>query len=432
MIFSLKHLLIGRQGKHLLMGRYRRMLTNNKRYRRTVNIIGWVLFFASALLYLLTLYPTLSFWDSGEFIFTSRSLQTGHQPGAPLYQLIALLISHLSFGNEKLVAPLINSVSALASAFSIMLLFHIFLYLFNKYSERYVGNIAAAFIASCIFALTDSFWTSSTESEVYTLSFLFTVLCIRIILQWDENPKEKYIVLLCFLLGLSFCVHPLTLLILPAVIVIIYFHYKRISFKRLFFVFLISCLALFVFTNFLSILLLLLSFSSFLTLLLFLLLLSVLFFVSYLKNRPLLNTLAFCLLFFVIGLSPYGVTLIRGKASLPLNEYGVKDAKELRLYVSRSAYIDAPLVYGPYYTALPPKDFEIKNKHLSPVFDKELCTFFPRMWNYTAPSLEDGYISWTGQAEKTVMIDGLEREKPSFKQNLMFFVNYQTYYMYLR
>lgn len=430
MIFSLKHLLIGSKRKHLLLGRYRRILTNNKKYKHTVNIIGWVLFFLATFLYIISLYPTVAFWDCGEFIFSAHGLQTGHQPGAPLYQLLAKIFSLFSFGNVQMVAPLINALSAVASGMSIMMLFHIFLYLFNKYSEKYVGNILAAVLASVIFALTDSFWTSSTEAEVYSLSFLFTILCIRVILIWDEKPQEKYMVLLSFLLGLSFCVHPLSLLIIPAIVLIVYFHYKRITSKRLFFVVLIALLVLGVFYFGFSFIIIL--FSRWWLVVVFVTLCVIGFWFAYKMHKPLLNTILFCIIFFIIGCSPYLVTIIRGSQNIPFNEYGIKNSKELKDYVSRKAYIQAPLLYGPYYTALPPKDFEIKDNILTPVFDKELCTFFPRMWNYTSVGNEDGYVSWVGQPQKTVMMDGQEREKPSFKQNLAFFLNYQTYYMYLR
>ncbi|MDO5760100.1 MAG: DUF2723 domain-containing protein, partial [Bacteroidota bacterium] len=430
MIFSLKHLSIGNRRKHLLLGRYRRILTNNKKYKHTVHIIGWLLFALSSFLYLVTLYPSVAFWDSGEFIFSAYGLQTGHQPGAPLYQLLAKIFSLFSFGNTKAVAPLINSLSAISSGFSIMFLFHIFLYLFNKYSERYVGNIVAAFLASVIFAFTDSFWTSSTEAEVYSLSFLFTILCIRVVLVWDETPKEKYIILLCFLLGLSFCVHPLTLLVIPAIVLIIYFHYKRITFKNLFFVALVSMLVLAVF--YFGFVALLSLFSNAWFVLLFVAVCVFAFLFAKKKNKPLVNTILICLCFFIIGSSPYIITVIRGGQNLPFNEYRVSNTKELKDYVSRKAYIKAPLFYGPYYTALPPKDFEFKDDVLTPIFDKELCTFFPRMWNYTSPNNEDGYVSWVGQPSKIVIVDGQEREKPSFVQNLTFFLNYQTYYMYFR
>lgn len=433
MTFSLKHLLIGNRERHLLLFRYRRFIANSKGYKRTVNVIGWSLFVLSSILYFLTLYPSVPFWDSGEFISSAYGLQIAHEPGAPLYQLLARIFALFSFGNEKLVAPLVNSLSAFASGLSIMLLFRIFLYLFNKYSEKYVGNIVAAFIASSIFALTDSFWTSSTEAEVYTLSFLFTTLCLWTVLRWEERPHEKYIVLICFLLGLSFCIHPLTLLVIPAIVLIIYFHYKRISFKSLLWVCLISISCLFVFYNaFVAVLWLIKYLGVLLFLFIFLMLCVSLLFLAKKKNKPLINTIVFCAVFFLLGSSVYLVTLIRGSQSLPMNEYSVKNAQELKTYVSRNAYIQAPLFYGPYYTALPPKDFEIKDNHLTPVFDKELCTFFPRMWNYTSAAEEDGYVSWVGQPEHTVTIDGLEREKPSFKQNLTFFLNYQTYYMYFR
>lgn len=174
MISLIKRLSIGKHRRRKLLGRYRRILYSNKKYIRTVNIVGWILFLLTTGLYLFTMYPTVAFWDCGEFLASSRTLQIGHQPGAPLYQLLGSIISALSFGNVKVATILINSLSAIAGGISIMLLFHIFLYLFNKYSEMYVGNIAAAFMASAIFALTDSFWTCAAEAEVYTMSF-----CLR-------------------------------------------------------------------------------------------------------------------------------------------------------------------------------------------------------------------------------------------------------------
>jgi hypothetical protein len=414
------------------MGIRVRQKIKDTKYNKAVCIIGWILGILTSCLYLFTMYPTVAFWDCGEFISSSYLLQVGHQPGSPLYQLIGCLVSHLSFGNVKLIAPLINSISAISSGLSIMLLFWIFVYLFNKYSIMYVGNIVAAIIASLIFAFTDSFWTSAAEAEVYSLSFFFTALSLFIILRWDEDPQEKHIILLCLVLGLSFCVHPLTMLIIPALLFVIYFHYYVASLKGILITFLSSCVVLFAFWNAFPFLLTLISFSPILIICLLLLAFAFLLFLSYYKKLPLLNNIIFCILFFLIGCSSYAVLAIRGDKTLPMNEYNPSSCLKMKDYINRNSYNKAPIVYGPYYTALPPKEFEKKDNHLEPVFDKQEMTIFPRMWNYTNSSYEDGYVSWVNEPEKTVVIDGEQRIKPSMKQNLAFFFKYQVGYMYFR
>lgn len=431
MISLIKRLSIGKHRRRKLLGRYRRILYSNKKYIRTVNIVGWILFLLTTGLYLFTMYPTVAFWDCGEFLASSRTLQIGHQPGAPLYQLLGSIISALSFGNVKVATILINSLSAIAGGISIMLLFHIFLYLFNKYSEMYVGNIAAAFMASAIFALTDSFWTCAAEAEVYTISFLFTTLCIRIILHWEEKPNEKWIILLCFIFGLSYGVHPLTLLIVPAIVFIIWFHYKRISFVNILLASVTSLVVIFLMVNAFPFILTLVEL-NFVLLIGLLILLAGLFVLSFRKKVAWLNSLAFCIVFFLVGCSTYLVIGIRGAENLPMNESRITDAKTLNEYISREAFSKAPIVYGPYYTDWPPKDFELNGKKLEPAFDKELMTFFPRMWNYNNESYANNYVAWVGEPKRTVNINGEDIQRPSFLQNVSYFFEYQLGYMYCR
>ncbi|MBO6117211.1 MAG: DUF2723 domain-containing protein [Bacteroidales bacterium] len=404
----------------------------DKRYTKIVNIIGWIVFLLSTLLYIFTMYPTVAFWDSGEFIMSSHNLSVGHQPGAPLYQLIASLVSSLSLGNVKLVAPIVNSLSAIASGLSIMLLYHLFLYLFNKYSPKPIGNTAAAVMSSLTFAFTDSFWTQAAEAEVYSLSFLFTTLCLHIIIQWEEKPKEKYLVLLSLFLGMSYGVHPLTLLIIPAIVFIIWFHYRKITVKGIIYSILISICTLFIFVNAFDWTVQLFGISVWGTVAVILLLSGGLLYLSYRKRLALLNSIVFCFLFFFIGCSVYAVVAIRSHQPLPMNEYAADNSKSMHDYVTRQSYIHSPLLYGAYYTALPAEDFKIDRDKIEPVFNKKFYTVFPRMWNYTSAAYEDGYASWVGQPKKTVLINGEERMKPSFWQNLQFFARYQFGYMYWR
>ena len=404
----------------------------DKRYKRIVNIIGWVVFLLSTLLYIFTMYPTVAFWDSGEFITSCTNLSVGHQPGSPLYQLIGSLVARLSFGNVHLIAPLINSISAIASGLSIMFLYHIFLYLFNKYSPKPIGNTATAVISSLTFAFTDSFWTQAAEAEVYSLSFLFTTLCLYIIILWEENPKEKYLVLLSLVLGLSYGVHPLTLLVIPAIVFIIWFHYRKITIKGICYSILISIGVLFLFVNAFDWLVLLLGKYFVWTIILLCVMVGALLYVSYLRKLALLNSIVFCFLFFFVGCSTYAVIAIRSHQPLPMNEYPAYTSQQMHSYITRQAYSHAPLLYGPYYTALPAEDFKVDKEKTEPVFNHAFFTVFPRMWNYTSPSYEDGYASWVGQPKKTIMVNGEQRVRPTFWQNLQFFTNYQFIYMYWR
>lgn len=378
------------------------------------------------------MYPTISFWDCSEFVSSSHNLSVGHQPGAPLYQLIGSLVSFFCFGHLTWIAPMINGISAVAAGLSIMFLFHLFLYLFNKYSVYPVGNTAAAAISSLTFAFTDSFWSSATEAEVYTLSFLFTTLCLHIIIQWEEKPQEKYLVLLSLVLGMSYGVHPSTLLVLPAIVFIIWFHYRKITFRGIICSILISIGILFIFMNAFDWLISLFRLSIPLTIVGLVFIIGVLLFVSYKKELAFVNSLAFCILFFFIGCSTYAVIAIRSSYSVPGNEYAAYTTQDMHNYISRSAYAHAPILYGPYYTALPCEDFKIKDNKITPVFNKQFNTIFPRMWNYNSASFEDGYTSWVGTPKDTLMISGEERYKPSFWQNINFFLRYQVSYMYVR
>ena len=404
----------------------------DKRYKKIKNIIGWCVFLLSTLLYLFTMYPTIAFWDSGEFIMSSYNLSVGHQPGAPLYQLIGSLFASLSFGNVKLIAPLVNSISAISSGLSIMFLYHLFLYLFNKYSAKPIGNTACAVMSALTFAFTDSFWTQAAEAEVYSLSFLFTTLCLYIIILWEENPKGKYLILLSLVLGLSYGIHPLTLLVVPAIVFIVWFHYRKITIKGILYSILISVATLFLFINAFDWLVLLFEKSVLGTIFAILVILGSLLYLSYRKRFALLNSAVFCVLFFFIGCSTYTVISIRSHQNLPMNEYAADSSETMHNYITRQSYAHAPLFYGPYYTALPAEDFKVTEKTNEPVFNKEFFTIFPRMWNYTSDSYEDGYTSWVGQPKKKVLINGEERQKPTFVQNLQFFARYQFGYMYWR
>jgi len=403
------------------------------KYKKTVNHIGWIIGILTSVLYILCAEPTLSFWDSGEYILTSSLLQVGHPPGAPLYQIIGAFFSIFSFNNPKLIPFLINSLSSITSGATICFLFWIIVRLMYRFSTRYISNIIAGIIGTLVFAFSDTFWNSAIEAEVYSLSILFSTITFWAILKWDEKPHPRWIIFIVFMIGLSIGVHLLSLLVLPAVFLIIYFHYKKGTLSGIFSTIILAC-SFVGLTLWLVIpgLLKLISINPMLIILSLVILLILLFIVSVWKKLPLLNSIVLATTFFLIGYSTFFVLVIRAESDTPINEYKPNSAKKLVSYLNREPYGKTPLIYGPSYTALPPKDFKMTEIGLEPIFDRELMMFFPRMWNYNNPNYELGYVDWVGIPQDTVIIDGIIRAKPSWIQNLQFFANYQIGYMYGR
>lgn len=403
------------------------------KYKKTVNYIGWILGLLTTILYILCSEPTLSFWDCGEYLLTSSKLQVGHPPGAPLYQIFGAFFSIFSFGNAKLIPILINSFSAVASGLTITFLFWIIVRIMYRFSQKYSGNIITGIIGALVFAFSDTFWNSAIEAEVYALSILFTTITFWSILKWDEKPHPRWIILIVFLIGLSIGVHLLSLLVLPAILLIVYFHYKKPTIPGIITTLLVALITLgIILWLIIPGSLKLISLNPRLVILTMSLVLIGLVIISIWKKIPLLNTISLSIIFFFIGYSTFFVLVIRADSNTPINEYKPNTAKGLVSYLNRDAYGDTPLLYGPSYTALPPKEFKMTEKGLQPVFERELMMFFPRMWNYNNPAYESGYVDWVGIPQDTVIINGEIRDKPSEIQNIQFFANYQIGYMYVR
>jgi hypothetical protein len=215
-----------------------------KKYRLINNITGWAIFLFSAIIYLSTIEPTGSLWDCGEFIAVSQKLEVGHPPGNPVFMLMANFFSQLAFGNPVKVAPMVNAMSALVSAFTILFLFWTITHLSRKLlirndEENTLGRIIAVMSAGAVgalaYAFSDSFWFSAVEGEVYASSSFFTALVVWAMLKWEDSAETRYgdrwIVLIAFLTGLSIGVHLLNLLTIPALGLIYYFKKYEFSWK---------------------------------------------------------------------------------------------------------------------------------------------------------------------------------------------------------
>jgi hypothetical protein len=219
-----------------------------KNYRAINNISGWVVFAIAAVTYLMTMEPTASLWDCGEFIASAFKLEVGHPPGNPVFMVMARFFTLFAAGNASKVAVMVNAMSALASAFTILFLFWTITHLARKILLKEEGNynsgrvlavMAAGVVGAVAYTFSDSFWFSAVEGEVYASSSLFTALVFWAILKWEDVAGEKYadrwLILIAFLMGLSIGVHLLNLLALPAIVLVYYFKKYTFSWKGLLF-----------------------------------------------------------------------------------------------------------------------------------------------------------------------------------------------------
>jgi hypothetical protein len=217
-----------------------------KKFRLINNITGWVVFAIGAFTYLMTIEPTASLWDCGEFIASAYKLEVGHPPGSPVFMVLARFFSLFAGNDTSNVAAMINAMSALVSAFTILFLFwtitHLARIIIVKNESEYtlprlIAIMSAGAIGALAFTFSDSFWFSAVEGEVYATSSLFTAAVFWAILKWeekaDEDHADKWIILIAYLMGLSIGVHLLNLLALPAIVLVYYFRKFEFSWKGL-------------------------------------------------------------------------------------------------------------------------------------------------------------------------------------------------------
>lgn len=437
---------------------------------KKINLIGgWVSFAIALTVYLMTLEPTVSLWDCGEFIASSYKLQVGHPPGAPLWLMIGRLFSLFTSNTEK-VAMMINAVSAFASAFTIMFLFWTISHLLKKLmipenggEEKHSPTIlmvvlGGSFIGAMAYTFSDTFWFSAVEGEVYATSSLFTALVFWSILKWENVAHKpganRWIILIAYLMGLSIGVHLLNLLTIPAIVLVYYFKMnKTITRKGVLYALGISFAILLsimygiipgivkvatlvekFFTNtvgfhynvgvviYVAVLLGALIYGIYRT--------------QYVKKNVILNTLLVGITVIVIGYSSYALIVIRSLAGPPMNENRPENVFALLSYLNREQYGDRPLVRGYLYNAEPEdyiykKPVHVLNKEKNEyeiayyrpeVIYKGSKVLLPRIYsadpNHKQAYQEFGTIS--------------DPANPTYLDNLEFLLRYQIGHMYFR
>lgn len=443
-------------------------MMTQKDFLRWNTLLGWSAFLIATIVYLLTLEPTTSWWDCGEYISTAYKLQVGHPPGAPTFQLIGRFFSLFAGGDKENVALMINSMSAISSGLTILFLFWTITILARKlygnlaeFSREQVLTIfGSGMVGALAFTFSDSFWFSAVEGEVYAMSSLVTAITFWAILKWesvaDEPHSLRWIILIAFLIGLSIGIHLLNLLAIPAITFVYYFKKYKPTRNGFLLVSVLSIviLAIIMYLIIPGIVKLSGLFELFFvnsigmpfnsgTLIYFALLIGLLVWglmFTRRTGRVVLNTVILGLVFILIGYSSFFMLIIRSNADVPIDENSPEEAISLLSYLNREQYGSTPIFYGPYYNA-PMVDREdgdpvyVKSKEkgkyiitndrkgVMPVYDKEYETIFPRMWSNQKP-VHIKYYEQYGNVKKG--------KKPTFGQNLRFFFSYQVGHMYFR
>jgi len=440
-------------------------------------ISGWIIFLIAATVYLLTIEPTTSFWDCGEFIASAYKLQVGHPPGAPLFMIISRFFTFFAGGDVTQAAKMVNAMSGIASAFTILFLFWTITHLAKKMfpaSEKLslaqtIAIIGSGAVGALAYTFSDTFWFSAVEGEVYAMSSLFTAFVFWAILKWENIADQKYsnrwLVLIAYLMGLSIGVHLLNLLAIPAIVFVFYFKKYKITKAGMFKAFLVSMIILgtimyviipglvkvaswfdLLFVNGFG-----LPFKSgviFYVVLLLGLISWGLYYTAK-KKKIILNTIILFVTVIVIGYSSFAMIVIRSIANPPMDENNPETVFNLLHYINREQYGSRPLFKGQYYNA-PIVDSEtphtwrqkdgkyIKSYSLNDIYeyDERFTTIFPRMYSPDPNHVEE-YKKWADIKGKKVSVTNYQGEQgvrhvPTFGENLKFFFRYQLGHMYWR
>jgi hypothetical protein len=436
-------------------------------FKKINNWTGWLVTLIACTVYVMTTEATGSFWDCGEFISSAYKLQIPHPPGAPMFVLLGRLFIILFGDNPLTAAKAVNTMSALASGFTILFLFWTITHFAKRIVVKTVGAeptgfqiigiMGAGIVGALAYTFSDSFWYSAVEGEVYALSSFFTALVFWAILKWehkaDEPGADKWIIFIFYMMGISIGVHLLNILTIPAIVMVYYFRQYKPSFMGAFIAFLVGV----VITGFIQVVVIqytikwagafdvnfvnsmgLPFFSGFIFF--FLLVAGILGFGIYYANKKGLYFLklgVWCMIFMLLGYTSYVTTMIRSNADPAVDMYNVDNPVTLVGYLGREQYGDWPILYGPDYTdkvdnvengdqyVKAPHSYELSGKNYKRDWSSAPSAhLFPRMWDGENDRGQmDSYKAFAG------VVDG---EAPTLRDNIKYFTNYQFGFMYLR
>ena len=460
---------------------------NNKKFTLWNRIVALAVFLVAAVTYLLTVEPTASFWDCGEFIASSYKLEVGHPPGNPVFQLFARFAT--MFADAQHAALAVNVMNAILSALTILLLYLTTVFLVKRlvkpeadgsYSlAKAIAVFGSGAVGALAYTFSDTFWFSAVEGEVYAMSSLFTALVFWAMTKWydqaDQPYANRWLVLIAFLMGLSIGIHLLNLLTIPALVFMFYYRKKEdmeYSGKQLLLIFGVSVVILAVvlygvipflpkiaagfdrvFVNVLG-----LPFNSgaaFFMLALLGLCFWGLFKTAKAKN-VLWNTVLLCFTMIVVGFSLFSIVIIRSSAKTPTNEYQPDNPYTLVRYLGREQYGSNPLIFGQafdspytledtkYWAPMPKKnkDGKVVDRYIKAngpddvKYYPEGKMLFPRMWSSSSESHKNFYKLYIDEPNYKTYVDEDGRVgrfmMPTLGDNLVYFFDFQMNWMYWR
>lgn len=436
-------------------------------FNKVNTIAGWIICLIACTVYLLTMEPTVSLWDCGEFISSAYTMGIPHPPGAPLFILIGRFFIILFGDDPHTAARAVNSMSAIVSGFTILFLFWTITHFARKLVQQndvpltrqsVFSIISAGAVGALAYTFSDSFWFSAVEGEVYALSSFFTALVFWAILKWEQQSNkpgaDKWLIFIFYMMGLSIGVHLLNLLTIPAIIMVYYFKRYKVTKRNTIIAFLIGCAI----TGFVQKFIIQYTIKG--------ASLFDIFFVNEL-GAPFYVGFAFFFLliaaaiawgirlagkrklyyvklglwsaaFMLLGYSTYLTTMIRSNANPGVDMYNVDNPVNLEGYLSREKYGDWPILYGPDFTDRAPYvkngDEYVKGKNKYEITGVKYkqdwgntpsSHLFPRMWE----SDNDRYQA----VDCYRQFAGLEQdETPTMADNVKYFVKYQAGWMYMR
>ena len=522
-----------------------------KKYNIINNSLGWFCFFVAAVTYLLTVEPTASFWDCPEFIAQGTKLEVGHPPGNPIFMLAARFFVNFAGGDMSKAALMVNSMSALLSAGTILLLFWTITHLVKRLIVRDDATVVSlpkmitifgsGLCGALAYTWSDTFWFSAVEGEVYAFSSFCTALVFWLILKWenraDRPHADRYLVLIAYVIGVSIAVHLLNLLCIPAIVLVIYYRKFKdtnakgslialaisaaivalilyglvpgfIEVAGYFEIFFVNTLGtpynigvlfyalLFVgviiwcvrslyrqrsvsairWSFLLSVLLSGIPFIGSSLWIPVVLTAALAFWLWTARKLPVrvFNVIVLGIFVIFIGYSSYALLLIRANANPPMNQNAPDNVFDLASYLSREQYGDTPLLYGHTFASTVQRELTdageytyrkklgkdiytkvVKNSPDEPdryVVARQQSSYemvpkmlFPRMYS-TAGSHPKTYMEWINADESDLdrvtvplvvdsdgnTIQETELARPTFAQNMSYFLNYQLNYMYWR
>lgn len=462
-------------------------------YERINNLTGWGVFLVALIVYLLTVAPTASFWDCGEFIACSNELEVTHPPGAPLFLILGRIFSMFAFGDVTKVAFMVNLMSVLSSAFTALFTCWTVTILARKGLKnsdmpdqmKLVGGMMAGAIAglSCVFA--DSIWFNAVEAEVYAMSTFFTAIVVWLMFKWEARADEpghwRWIVLIAYLMGLSTGVHLLNLLTIPALATVFYLRKFSFTWKGLIAALGISVVIL----AFIQYGIIQYTFSIawefeklftgttasagesgggmglpmgtgatiFGLLILGTLIGSLLY--SIRKRLVILNVVVLSVMMIMIGFSSYSIIFIRSGVDSPIDMNNPENLLTFLSYMRREQYGDRPLLKGPLYNGQIDRDargypkFEVTgmkyikldgvDQYVEDTENRKYkyrdrdIVWFPRMYESSRPSSYSGPFGYKSFVKRRGSdADNPADDRPTRGEDIKFFLGYQLNHMYFR